>query len=71
MDLFTFDTVGEQTLLDSDQYQNADVLYECNELKNSESANNEEETNSNDEHEPEYDYGGKKHICRFEENKKY
>lgn len=64
MDLFTVDTVGEQTLVNQDKIQSSDILYSYS--KDSEITQNEsqdEDSNSDIENEEDtedkYDYGGK------------
>lgn len=63
MDLFTVDTVGEQTLLGQDEYEDSEVIYSYNKGENTENGKIDEETNSNNDTEAdteeEYDYGGK------------
>lgn len=62
MDLFTVDTVGEQNLLDQEEYNQSDILY-----SNEKNASNTVNENNNDEGDEDdadedtdeiYDYGG-------------
>lgn len=71
MDLFTVDTVGEQNLLDQDEYNGSEILYsntksaeskniagQSKEEKSDEEANVDNENDDNEVVEKNYDYGG-------------
>lgn len=72
MDLFTVDTVGEQNLLEQDEYNNSETLYSNtkhldikNAIEHEEKGDESEEekyadkeNDDNEDIEEEYDYGG-------------
>lgn len=62
MDLFTIDTVGQQTFLGEEESRNSEILYSYNNNENVESEHSDNDTQSNSEiedAEDDYDYGGK------------